>query len=173
MDQRSTLSSLTVRHTHLNAFCRAAWPCVQTLVCSNKFPLVSPLPSTTSASPGAPKLLFGVSLVIWGCPTSHNRSLACPLRVLRTDLGDPCRGQIWDLPVPVKGVSIHAQGLRPRRVRTYLAIAIYPMLPSALSHNVSTPKLNRISRLNTWPACTPVNASAVTLLSPPHDSGPV
>jgi hypothetical protein len=47
------------------------------------------------------------------------------------------------------------------------------MLPSALSHNVGTPKLNRISRLNTWPARTPVNASAMALLPPPHDSRPV
>jgi hypothetical protein len=31
----------------------------------------------------------------------------------------------------------------------------------------------RISRLNTWPARTPVNASTAALLLPPHDSGPV
>jgi hypothetical protein len=30
----------------------------------------------------------------------------------------------------------------------------------------------RISRLNTWPARTPVNASAAALLPLPHDSGP-
>ena len=35
------------------------------------------------------------------------------------------------------------------------------------------PGLLRISRLNTWPARTPVNASASALLPPPHDSGPV
>jgi hypothetical protein len=40
-------------------------------------------------------------------------------------------------------------------------------------HNVGTLDFNRISRLNTRPARTPVNASAVTLLPPPHDSGPM
>ena len=44
---------------------------------------------------------------------------------------------------------------------------------SVLSHYVDTLIFNRISRLNTWPARTPVNASAAALLLPPHDSGPV
>ena len=35
------------------------------------------------------------------------------------------------------------------------------------------PGFATISRLNTWPARTPVNASAMTLLPSPHDSGPV
>jgi len=48
-----------------------------------------------------------------------------------------------------------------------------PVLSSVLSHYVDTLIFNRISRLNTWPARTPVNASAAALLPPPHDSGPV
>ena len=48
-----------------------------------------------------------------------------------------------------------------------------PVLSSVLSHYVDTLVFNRISRLNTWPARTPVNASAAALLPPPHDSGPV
>jgi hypothetical protein len=81
--------------------------------------------------------------------------------------------QTWDLPVPVHGVSVRARGLRPRRVLAYLALAICPVLPSALSHHVGTLDFNRISRLNTRPVRTPVNASAMTLLSSLHDSGPV
>ena len=81
--------------------------------------------------------------------------------------------QPWDLPVPVRSVSVRAQGLRPRRVRLCLAIAAQPIVPSVTSHDVGTLEFNRISRLNTRPARTPVNASAMPLLTVPHDSGPV
>jgi len=103
-------SSLATCRTRLGAFCKAAWPCVQTLVCLTGFPLVSLLSSTTSADQGAPWPLFGASQVLWGCPTSHFcTSLACPLGVPRADLSDPFWGQLWDLPVPVHGVSVHAK----------------------------------------------------------------
>jgi hypothetical protein len=42
-----------------------------------------------------------------------------------------------------------------------------------LSQNVGTLKLNKISRLNTRPARTPVNASPPPRGKPTHDSGPV
>lgn len=42
-----------------------------------------------------------------------------------------------------------------------------------LSQNVGTLKLNIISRLNTRPARTPVNASPPPYGRPTHDSGPV
>jgi DNA polymerase V len=45
------------------------------------------------------------------------------------------------------------------------------MLPSASLNGVGIP--NDISQLDTWPACTPVNASPSTLRSPTHDSGPM
>ena len=48
-----------------------------------------------------------------------------------------------------------------------------PVVSSVSSHYVDTLIFNRISRLNTWPARTPVNASAAAFLPPPHDSGPV
>jgi len=48
-----------------------------------------------------------------------------------------------------------------------------PGVAFRLTHIVSTPELTSISRLNTWPARTPVNASAMALLPPPHDSGPM
>ena len=96
-----------------------------------------------------------------------------PLGVPRVDLSDPFRGRFWDLPVPVQDVSVRARGLRPRRVQTCLALTTRPMLPSATSHGVGTLDFNRISRLNTRPAFSLVNASAMALLPPPHDSGPM
>src|SRR5262249_11356501 len=45
------------------------------------------------------------------------------------------------------------------------------MLPSPGHYKVGTPN-DRISELNGWPACTPVNASPATLRPPAHDSGP-
>ena len=43
-------SSLATCRTRLGAFCKAAWCCFQALVFLTKFPLGSPLASTTSAA---------------------------------------------------------------------------------------------------------------------------
>ena len=46
----------------------------------------------------------------------------------------PCeQRQSWDLPIPVRGVSVRARGLRPRRVRAPLALSMRTVLPSATS----------------------------------------
>ena len=72
----------------------------------------------------------------------------------------PCR---W-LP-RVREVSDHAgSGL-------VLAIARRPVLPSALSLRRRHPGRSNFSRLNTLPACSPVNASPASLRMPTHDSG--
>jgi hypothetical protein len=42
-----------------NACCKSPRLCVRNLVCESGFPLVNPLPSTTSADRGAPPPLFG------------------------------------------------------------------------------------------------------------------
>jgi hypothetical protein len=65
------------------------------------------------------------------------------------------------------------QGLRPRREQLHLALTMHPLSPSALSHHVGSLNVNRISRLDTWPVRTPVNASPQPLQGPAHDSGPV
>jgi hypothetical protein len=83
-----------------------------------------------------------------------------------------------DLSVPVRGVSIHAWGLRPRRVLRCLAsngtggVAFHslgrcrhPGVPQAVLRG-------GISRLDIQPACSPVNAWSVPLPDPTHDSGP-
>jgi hypothetical protein len=50
-------------------------------------------------------------------------------------------------------------------------IAPSSMLPSASHNSVGTPD-SLISRLNGWPAGSPVNASAAPSRALPHDSGP-
>ena len=65
---------------------------------------------------------------------------------------------------------MHAEGLRPRGAVEGLAIALPDVLPSALRDGVGTP-MCVISRLNTSPACAPVNASLAALRAPTHDSG--
>ena len=57
MGQCSPLFHHIACRTRLNAFCRATWHSVQTPVCSNKFPLASPLSSIASAT--STPALFG------------------------------------------------------------------------------------------------------------------
>src|SRR5207253_5966762 len=50
------------------------------------------------------------------------------------------RRQTRDLPVPVRGASVHAWGLRPRGVPGRLALTAPPVWPSASIHRVGTPE---------------------------------
>jgi hypothetical protein len=68
---------------------------------------------------------------------------------------------------------VRARGLRPRGVLSRLAIATRSVWPSAYLHGVGTPELSKISRLDTRPARSPVNASPTTSQSLAHDSEPV
>ena len=52
-----------------------------------------------------------------------------------------------------------------------LAIALPPVLPSAMLNDVGTP-FAIISQLNTLPALPPVNASMAALRPSTHDAGP-
>ena len=87
--------------------------------------------------------------------------------------GPSRRWRSWDLPVPVRGVSGRARGLRPRGVPSRLALATRRVWPSAYLHGVGTPEWSKISRLDTRPARTPVNASPPASRPSAHDSGPV
>src|SRR5262245_51891991 len=71
--------------------------------------------------------------------------------------GDHAAGRTWGLQVLRHGYSEHAQVLRPRGVPERLALAPFAMLPS-VSTTTSAPRSIRFSRLNSWPARTPVNA---------------
>src|ERR1700704_220011 len=69
-------------------------------------------------------------------------------------------------------VSLACQGLRPRGTGRALAIARPAMLPSA-TRTASASRTRSLSRLNTWPTNTPVNASSQTSRPDTHDSGPI
>ena len=103
-------------------------------------------------------------------PTAVHHRIAALALPMRPAAPSP-REQPWDLPVPVHGGSAHAEGLRPRGVPRGLALAPPAVWPSTLFHSVGTPK-PMISRLNTSPARTPVNASPPPLRTTTHDSGP-
>jgi hypothetical protein len=103
-------------------------------------------------------------------PTAVHHRIAALAFPMRPAAPSP-REQPWDLPVPVHGGSAHAEGLRPRGVPRELALAPPAVWPSALFNSVGTPK-PMISRLNTSPARTPVNASPPSLRTTTHDSGP-
>lgn len=146
--------------------------CVRLLVCWTTFPLASPLLSTPSATSGAPEPLFeGFSDTtgLSDCPRPYIMGVSRE--------GSPCgpwdsQGQTQALPIPVHGVSVHARGLRPRRVSTCLAFAADTMLPSVCSDHVGTQKSPDFGA--PYPACTsPVNASRTALPLSAHDSGPV
>ena len=97
-----------------------------------------PLPAPQTATHRDP--CSRASSVLWACPTSHVRaSPPCSLGIHGADLAAILRGQTWDLPVPVRRVSVHAWGLRPRGVRTHLAITMRQVVPSAHGNNVGTP----------------------------------
>jgi hypothetical protein len=87
-------------------------------------------------------------LVLRGCLTSEARASAASVCRLPAALqlhslaGRP--GGILGSPVHVRGVSVHAQGFRPRAVPVQLALALDRMLPSATSH--PTPPPQRVGR---------------------------
>ena len=67
---------------------------------------------------------------------------------------------------------MHARGLGPRGVQFHLAIPMKPVLPS-VGGTTSAPRRLVLSRLNTRPTLSPVNASGMPSRAYPHDSGPV
>ena len=143
---------------------------------SGEFPLASSLPSIASAA--VPRLCSAASPVLRSCPTSRARSSsACVLRLPDAACGPRRRRRPRDLPVPVRGASV-VHGVSDRAgSRRASRWRCTPMWPSAYLHGVGTPecalRAGMISRLNTRPARSPVNASPSSLRTPPHDSGPL
>src|SRR5260370_35572586 len=72
-------------------------------------------------------------------------------------------GRTRDLPVPVRDVSLRAQGLRPRGTPLHLALTMRRMLPSAWHHGVGVPESRMFRGSMPWPAF-PLS----TLLYPPY-----
>jgi hypothetical protein len=118
--------------------------CVRPLWCSTRFPLASPLLSTPSASPGAPKSLFGsfvdtmglsdslhpcITGVPRGFPVRTWPSLARPEAGppgFRTPCCGPCRGR------------------RPRRGRRRLTLTASTLWPAACAERVGTQDKRRL-----------------------------
>jgi hypothetical protein len=75
-----------------------------------------------------------------------------PFRVLHADPCTITRGRIQGLPILAQGVSVHAWGLRPRRVLISLAITVYEMLFSVHFKTVNT--RNYLHFGAQYPACT-------------------
>ena len=129
-------------------------------------------------SPWLP-LRLGPSLFGGFAGTSGLCDFPCPfIGGLRpwTSRRGPCApsAQGWsrDLPVLAQGASVHARGLQTTPGPPPLAIAGWLVLPSA-AYTAWAPGALKLSRLNTRPARTPVNASGMTLRACPHDSGPL
>ena len=96
------------------------------------FPFARPLPSTFSATAGAPAALFEGS-VLWTCPTSRFRSsLAFPLGSQRGPWHHP-PGSVTGLPVPAQNACVRAMVLRPRRAQLPLAVTRQPVLSPHLT----------------------------------------
>ena len=148
-------------------------PCVRGVAICSVFPLVGRLPSTTSAVRYPPPLFGGF------------RGTTQP-----SDFPGTCMPGLWlpafpDRPSPPSGEGIPGISRFPRKESPHMLrvsdcagpdgnsrIPLPSVLPSASLNSVGV--LNwSISQLNTWPVCTPVNASSVTSRAPTHDSGPV
>ncbi len=130
------------------------------------FPLARPLPSTSSAEDGAPSPLFGGFL---GTMDLSDFSPPCiiplPFRFETRALVAISKTGERDLPIPVRGGFVHAQGLRPRGVRNSLAIAAASMLLSTPDDECQHPRMLLIFRGSiSWPA-RPLS----TLRPWPHD----
>lgn len=79
---------------------------------------------------------------------------------------------LWDLPVPVHGVSARGRVSNGAGPGNDSRISLFPVLPSASLNSVGVPD-KLISPLNSWPVRAPVNASPSALRPPAHDSGSV
>jgi len=101
----------------------------------------------------------------------HQRRASTDFPLRSSALPDGPLEKTWDLPVCVRGASVHAQGLGPRGVLVHLAMAMDKVWPSALRDGVGTPFVV-FSGLNTWPAHTPTNASPPASRLTTHSSGP-
>jgi hypothetical protein len=152
--------------------------CVRDMVCSSEFLLTQALLSPISSPVQCRTIPARSGLFDWFYDTMACSDFPTPciaasdLEIFSARCGFPSlSAERWDLPVPILEASTHAEGLRPRRFPTSLALSICGLLPSASLNGVGLTDL-RISWLNTSPASSPVNASLQSSRPAPHDSGP-
>ncbi len=139
---------------------------------SSAFPLTSRLPSIRSAAclrrRFVRRLLRYYAAVRLPIVVHHRRSsIDFPTRPAAPSLA---RGQRPDLPVPAQYVSAHARGLRPRGA-CCTRLSRQQSCLRVIAEALGTPD-SALSRLNTRPMRSPVNASPAELLLPTHDSEP-
>ena len=136
--------------------------------------MVRPLPSTISASGNPTRLCSIASLVHMGLSDFLRPSTAVVLpwdsqrgpqrHLLRPDAGPP--GSRAESFRTCTGSSTTRGHSASRVIETkYVAFRSF--------RHRRHPRSNSLSRLNTWPALTPVNASPASLRLQTHDSGPV
>ena len=149
--------------------------CVRDMVCSSEFLLTQALLSPTSSPIQCRSISALFGLFDWFSDTMACSDFPTPfiaafdLTIFSARCGPPsCSAGGWDLPVSIPQASTHAEGLRPRRLPTTLAISTCGLLPSASLNSVGCAGL-RISWLHTSPASSPVNASSHTLRLASHD----
>ena len=134
-------------------------------------PQPDPFPSTASAEQPLTAPCSAVSSVLWVCPTSHVRSsLSCPLKVhstalsIRADVGSPgSRAKSFQ----TCAGSPTTRGQYASRLGEAHHVAF------RATQSRRHPVLCHLSRLNTWPVFSPVNASPIPLRVSTHDSGPM
>lgn len=146
--------------------------CVRLWGCSREFPSARPLPSTSSAAPGAPGALFGGflgTMSLSDFPIPYITAVPSQFSV-RTQW--PSLGRSRDLPVPAQNACRRAKVLRPRRSRRPLASSATVDAVPAVAKNVDLRNFITISRLHSPAHLPPVNASSGPLRDRPHDSGP-
>jgi len=156
--------------------------CVRRVRLSRRFPLAGPLPSASSAGDdfGRPRSSLVPPPLFWGFagtmgPSDFPRSCVIGVRPKTSRCGLPhCWGR----------ANAGSPGSRARcfRACTGSTTARGPAMPcdsGVVGVAFRTPLRRRhlggmvLSRLNTRPARTPVNASTTPLRASPHDSGPL
>ena len=103
------------------AHCQVSRHCVRCAFRWTGSPWPTPFPPPSPRS--FQRLCSKTSPVLWNCPTPcfvHHWLVSSRLPNAASSGSIPRR--TWDLPVPVHGVSVRAQGLRPRRVRASRAM---------------------------------------------------
>ena len=174
---RSSPSRLAASRTRSNACDTLSRPWVRCLLCRAAFPSASPLPATGSAT-GFPALFVGFP------GTTEESDCSRPGVIGFGLFGLPDA----DRPIPWDGRAGRPGGRSPGfRAKSFHAClgstttqgrrghSPWRTRPCCLPHSPtgSAPRMCILSRLDTQPTCTPVNASPTPSRGPPHDSGPV
>jgi hypothetical protein len=123
-----------------------------------------PMAMTACALPAPAMSSSRPSAVMRG--RSHTNSLTLPsdwrARKTRSPSAARVDRSLTTQRVPIREVSSHAEGLRPRRFPTSLAFSICGLLPSTSFNGVGVTG-SRISWLNTSPASSPCQRFAAVL----------